>query len=286
MTSEDRTVSLVPPTVDQVTRTAHAPRRSGRIRARRWASRLLPFAVLIAMLGSWDLALRMFNIPSYLLPTPGAVVDAFASDPRQILDDTYYTTLEAVMGFLLALVGGMATGIVIAFSATARRIIYPYLVAIQVTPIVAIAPILVLWFGFGLMPKVAVAFLIAYFPIAINIGVGLRSPDRELINLMRSFAVSELTIFRKVRLPYSLPYLFAGVRISAPATVIGAIVGEFVSSDRGLGFVILQAKASLDTAMLFLAIIAAALLGLSMFAVTTLLERRYLYWHESQSGEP
>lgn len=246
---------------------------------RRW----LPLVALVTTIVVWEAVIRTSDIPSYLFPAPSAIVQSFLDDPGLVWQNTLTTGSEAVLGFLLGVVIGVVVAVAIAYSQTVERIIYPYLVLTQVTPIVAIAPLLVIWFGIGLAPKVVVAFLVAFFPIAVNFAIGLKSPDRDMILLMRSLAASEPTVFRKIRVPFAMPYLFSAFRIAAPATVIGAIVGEFVTSNKGLGFMIVRAKATLDTATLFLAMIASALLGLFMFAIFGLLERRLLRWHESQS---
>ena len=176
----------------------------------------------------------------------------------------------------------MSLAAAIAYVLTLERTLMPYLVILQVTPIIAIAPLLVLWFGFGLVPKVLIAFLISFFPITVNTAIGLRSADKDALDLMKVLAAKEQFIFLRVRLPFALPYLLSSLKIAAPAAVIGAIIAEFVSSTQGLGYVILLSKSTLRTADLFVAIAGSASLGTTMFGLAVLVESRFLRWHESQ----
>jgi NitT/TauT family transport system permease protein len=250
---------------------------------RRLSSVFFPLAALVILLVAWEGAVNYFRVPSYLVAAPSAVWAAFVKDPGYILKNTLATGVSAVSGFFLALTIGSLLAVVITYSRTLERAIYPYLIITKVVPIVAVAPVLAIWFGFGLAPRIVVAFLIAFFPIVVNLVLGLRSPDRGMLMLMRSMNAREQDTFRKVRLPYALPLLFAACRIAAPTTVIGAIVAEFVGADSGLGYVILFAKGYLKTDVIFLAVVASSLLGIAMFGVVVLLESRFLYWHESRA---
>jgi len=171
---------------------------------------------------------------------------------------------------------------VIAYSRTLEQAIYPYLVVTQVVPMIAVAPLLAIWFGYGPLPRVIIAFLIAFFPIVINTVIGLRSPDRNMIMLLRSMNARESEVLGKVRFPWALPYVFAACRVAAPTTIIGAIVAEFVGSDSGLGYVILYAKGYQQTDMIFVAILASAALGIAFFAAVVVVESRLIGWHESR----
>lgn len=241
-----------------------------------------PVLALGLLLVVWEGVVDALNVPPYLVAAPSKVWESFITNPGYILRHSAITGLAALIGFLLAAVIGGGLAVVIAYSRTLERAIYPYLIITKVIPIVAVAPILAIWFGFGMEPKIIVAFLIAFFPIVVNLVLGLRSPDRGMLMLMRSMNASEVATFRKIRLPWALPLLFAAFRVAAPTTVIGAIVAEFVGSDAGLGYVILLAKGYLETDKIFLAIIASSGLGILMFGAVVLVESRVLYWHESQ----
>jgi NitT/TauT family transport system permease protein len=241
-----------------------------------------PVAALAILLVAWEELVRLLNAPSYIIAPPSAIWAAFVHDPGYILKHTAATGAASLAGFGLALVIGSAIAIVITYSRSLERAIYPYLIITKVVPIIAVAPILAIWFGFGIAPKIIVAFLIAFFPIVVNLVLGLRSPERGMLMLMRSMNAREYDTFRKVRWPFALPYLFAACRVAAPTCVVGAIVAEFVGSDAGLGYVILFAKGYLQTNLIFLAVIASSVLGILMFGGVVLVESRVLRWHESR----
>jgi NitT/TauT family transport system permease protein len=245
--------------------------------------RLAPAISLPLFLLVWQAAVTLLEVPAFLLPAPSAIFLKFTENGDYIVQHLLFTAQSALLGLGLALVIGSLLAIAIGYSRTMESAVYPYIVVTQVTPIVAIAPLVAIWFGFGLLPKVIVAFLISFFPIVVNLALGLRSPDEDFLALMRSLNASELETFLKVRVPYSLPLLFAGLRVAGPASVIGAIVAEFVGSDQGLGYVILFQKAFLQTVVVFEAMIAAAALGITIFATIVLLERLLVPWHQSQA---
>ncbi len=194
------------------------------------------------------------------------------------------TTRESLAGFALAVLCAFVFAVLLAEFRLARRVLFPYLVGIRVTPIVAVAPLLVIWLGFGMTPKIVVAALICFFPVVVNTVLGLRSPNPDMIALMHTYSASEWDILRKVRLPTALPFLFSSLRIAAPTSVIGAIVGEMVGSDTGLGYLLLLAKGYLDTELLFICILLSASLGLIFFTAVSAVEKKVIKWHESQLG--
>jgi NitT/TauT family transport system permease protein len=250
---------------------------------RRLSGVFFPLAALVILLVAWEGAVDYFRVPSYLLAAPSAVWAVFIKDPGYILKHTAATGVSAVIGFFLALSIGAVLAVLITYSRTLERAVYPYLIITKVVPIVAVAPVLAIWFGFGIAPRIVVAFLIAFFPIVVNLVLGLRSADRVMLMLMRSMNPQHRDSFRKVRLPYAVLLLCAACRIAAPTTVIGAIVAEFVGADSGLGYVILFAKGYLETDLIFLAVVASSLLGIAMFGAVVLVESRFLYWHESRA---
>ena len=258
------------------------PRRSSNVWRKRLVSAAFPLAALVALLVVWEGLVDLLQVPTYLIAAPSAVWAAFIENPGYILKHTAATGFAALAGFTLALLIGGILAVVIAYSRALERAIYPYLIITKVVPIIAIAPVLAIWFGFGVLPKIIVSFLIAFFPIVVNLVLGLRSPDRGMLMLMRSMNAREADTFRKVRLPFALPLLFAACRVAAPTTVIGAIVAEFVGSDSGLGYVILVAKGYLQTDVIFLAVAASSILGILMFGTVVFIESRVVRWHESQ----
>jgi len=241
-----------------------------------------PLGALVLLLVAWEAAVRILDVPPYLVAAPSRIWTALVENFGYVLQHTLSTAATALAGFLLALAVGSSLAIVIAYSRTLEQAVYPYLVITQVVPMIAIAPFLAIWFGYGPLPRIIIAFLIAFFPIVINLVIGLRSPDRNMVMLMRSMNAKESDVLGKVRLPWALPYLFAACRVAAPTTIIGAIVAEFVGSDSGLGYVILYAKGYQQTDMIFVAILASAVLGIAFFAAVVLVESRMIGWHESR----
>jgi NitT/TauT family transport system permease protein len=191
------------------------------------------------------------------------------------------TALSATIGFAIAAGVGFVLAVMIARFALMEEFLYPYLNIIRVTPTIAVAPLLVIWFGEGLVPVVVVTALIAFFPIVAMLVLGLRSVDPDLLNLMRIYSADEVTVLRTIRIPNALPHLFSAFRVSAPLAVVGALVGEFVGYSQGLGFLLITARARLDTAMVFATVVLSAVLGILAFAAVVALERRFIRWHSS-----
>jgi NitT/TauT family transport system permease protein len=237
--------------------------------------------VLLVTLGCWQLATKLFDIPTYLLPAPSLVVDELVEKPELYLEALRVTAIESVSGFLIAALAGFLFGILIARSPLTEELLYPYLNLIRVTPIVAIAPLLTIWLGHGMAPNVVVAAMIAFFPVVVGTVLGLKSVDPDLISLMRILNAGELTELRKIRLPNSLPHLFSAFRVSAPMAVIGALVGEFVGGSSGLGYLLVTAQGQLNTSAVVLLVLISGLLGIVVFNVVILVERRVVRWHPS-----
>lgn len=243
--------------------------------------RVLPGLFLVLVLVAWELSIDAFSVPRYILPAPSAVVGRLTAEFPLVYGHFLITATEALLGFLLAVVVSSILALAIAHSRLIENVLYPYLVLIKSTPIVAIAPLLTLWFGFGLAPKVVIAFLIAFFPMVVNMVLGLQSPDRDMIRLMRSLAAPERLIYWKVRIPYSVPYVLSAFKIAAPLTVVGAIVGEMVGADTGLGYLIMMARGRIDAELMFVAILMSAALGVALFFIFVAIERWAVRWHES-----
>jgi len=247
------------------------------------AARLLehgaPWLLILALLVLWEGAARAFAIPQWLLPAPSVVAAEIANQPGLFARHAMVTAGEVVLGFLLSVAVGIPLAVGIAYSRVFERTLYPLLVASQAVPKVAIAPLLIVWFGFGTLPKVLVAFLIAFFPIVIDTVVGLRSVEPEMLHLGRSMGASRWQMFRKIRLPKALPSIFAGLKVAITLAVVGAIVGEFVAADRGLGYLLMIASGEMNSKLLFAAIVVLTALGVAFFLLVEAIERWAIPWH-------
>lgn len=243
----------------------------------------LPALALLAVLVLlWQWYASQPTIDTQILPTPLAVWNVLVGQRDILWENMLVTLQETMIGFALALAAGVLFGTLIDFSPWLRRAIYPLLVASQTIPIITLAPLLVLWFGFGLVSKSIVVLLVCFFPIVVALADGLRSADPELIRLFRAFGAGSLRIFWTVRLPGALPSLFSGIRIAIAYSVIGAIFGEYVGSSAGLGFYMQLKQHSFATAGVLAAIVVTALLSIALFASVALVERLALPWYYLQ----
>jgi putative hydroxymethylpyrimidine transport system permease protein len=238
----------------------------------------LPVALLAALVGAWEAAARLFGIENYILPAPSEVARALFEDRGLLAPDAWVTAQEVVIGFLLALGIGLALAVLLHFSSLLRRTVYPLLVASQAVPVVVIAPILVIWFGFGIAPKLIVIALICFFPIVVNASDGFRSVDPAQVKMLRTLNASRLDTFRHLELPAALPYVFSGAKIAIAVSVIGAVFGELVGSDSGLGHSIQVGTAELLTARVFAAVLILSAMAIALFALVSLIERYAVPW--------
>ncbi len=254
-----------------------------------WGSRqgrlLSVLIVILGMLLFWEGAIHAFDIKPFLLPSPIAVVAELADSPAWYAAHAGQTLLQTFLGFALAVVLGVLMAVGIVYSRWVEQSLYTLLVGLNSIPKVAVAPLFIVWLGTGLEPKVAIAFLIAVFPIVIDTVLGLRSVDPDLLDLARSLRGSRLQVLRMVRFPNALPSLFAGMKVGISFAFIGAIVGEFVASSSGLGYVILSSQATFDTTRMFAAIFLLAVIGTILFYVVELAEKAFIPWHVSRRKE-
>jgi NitT/TauT family transport system permease protein len=241
--------------------------------------------VLVVLVVVWELSVRVFGIRSFLLPAPTVVLSDIIDNPAFFARESLSTLYVTGVGFLIALVGGVLLAIAIVSSSFIDRTFYTLLVATNSIPKVALAPLFVIWLGTGGAPKIAIAAIIAIFPIVINTTVGLRTIDTDMIDLARSARARRLDIMMKVRFPNALPSLFAGAKIGISFALIGAIVGEFVAGERGLGYVILTSQATFNSTRAFAAIVVLGGLGTIMFFMIEAVERWTLPWHVSQRSK-
>lgn len=251
-------------------------------------SRLLsvatPAVIATALLGGWEVWVRAAGVPAYLVPAPSAVL------ARLLLDLGYFLAegLRTLGGALGGLALGSAVALPFAVAMSRWRALeaglMPWAVAAKVTPVIAVAPLFVIWFGFTPLPKVLVAALVSFFPLLVNAVAGLRAGDPAAHDLLRSLAASERQVFVKLRLPSALPSLFSGLKVAMPLCLIGSLVAEWVGAGSGLGQAILVANNTLDMPTLFAAVVMLAALGLALMALVYWAERRLLFWHPSSFG--
>jgi len=230
----------------------------------------------------WEFSVRIFQIPKMVLPAVSDTIAVlFFPKPHQ----TYHwainlkTTLtEFVMAFLITSVLGILIAIIVVWSRHAKNLLLPLFIFINSLPVIAIAPLILLWKGYGITTNMLIAFLVSFFPVVINTMTGLDAVEDEILDLARYLNASKLQLFIKIRIPNSLPYIFSGLKICATMSIIGAIVGEYIGSNNGLGFVIINAQYTLDTPPIFAAVILVSLMGAGLFVIITLLERLLMPW--------
>lgn len=232
----------------------------------------------------WEAWVRIRDVKEYLLPTPSAVFATLADEPGRYAEAAFLSLQAAFIGLVLASVGAFMLAVAMAHSRVLERALYPPALAVKVTPIVAVAPLFTIWFGFGLAPKILITAMITFFPMLVNSVIGLRSIDPRAHDFLRSLDASRWQVFWRLRVPSSLPYVFAGLRISVPLSLIGAVVAEFLSGSAGMGQLILIANGDFDTPTLFGAVFVLAALGIALTASVALVERRVLFWHDSSTG--
>jgi NitT/TauT family transport system permease protein len=241
----------------------------------------VPIIFGAAVLLAWEVIVRAVDIPEYLLPSPSVIA---ASVDRSLAIHLSITFLEALVGFMIASTLAFGCAIVFVRFKTIEDGLFPIAIALKTTPIVAVAPLLVIWLGTGWTSKIAAAVLISFFPVLVNAAKGLKAADAEYRELFQTMGSSRAQEFRKLRLPYCLPYLFSALKISSSLAVVGAIVGEFVGATQGLGYLIIVSSSHLETPTVFAAIVAAAAAGITMFYLIGWIERSVVFWN-SDSAE-
>jgi len=242
-----------------------------------------PLLALTVVAIIWEIWIEVRDVPIYLVPAPSDVFAGLVEDPFLFVKEGVVTLTEAMAGFVLGSTVALAGAVLMAHSRVLERSLLPLAILVKVTPIVAIAPLFVIWFGFGMMPKILITALITFFPVLVNGITGFRSVDPGAMDFLRSINASRREIFLTLRLPSSMPYLFSAFRVSIPLAVIGAVVGEWFSADRGLGSVIIVAHSNLDMVTLFGAIVTLAIMGIGLTLAVSVAEKKALFWHESSS---
>jgi len=245
-----------------------------------WLKKTLPplvFGLLIIF--GWELLTYVTNADPRIYPAPSEVLAALLKHPASMFRNAKITALEMVLGFVLGAVIGIALGILLAYSKVVRSAVYPWLIVSQTVPIPAIAAVLVIWFGFSIVPKVLVVVLIAFFPVAVSTVDGLKAVDPEMVQLMRTFGASRARIFREVRIPVALPHIFTGAKVAAAFSVLGAVFGEWVGAKGGLGYLLLLKNRAVNTDEVFAIILALSVLGVGFFGIIVLIERLTIPWY-------
>ena len=245
-----------------------------------WLKKTLPplvFGLLIIF--GWELLTYVTNADPRIYPAPSEVLAALLKHPASMFRNAKITALEMVLGFVLGAVIGVALGILLAYSKVVRSAVYPWLIVSQTVPIPAIAAVLVIWFGFSIVPKVLVVVLIAFFPVAVSTVDGLKAVDPEMVQLMRTFGASRARIFREVRIPVALPHIFTGAKVAAAFSVLGAVFGEWVGAKGGLGYLLLLKNRAVNTDEVFAIILALSVLGVGFFGIIVLIERLTIPWY-------
>jgi NitT/TauT family transport system permease protein len=278
------TMQAPPDTPPLDSRTARLPSRAADARARA-ISILLPALTVLGILAVWELLSRTEVFNPLIVPAPTKVVAAFGSlvTSSFFWQDAWVTAWETFAGLAIGVIGAWILGTIIGLVDFARRSLYPLVVAFQVLPRVALAPLFLVWFGFGLTPRIAFAVTICFFPVVLSVIVGLQNVDPQASMLMRSFGASRWQVYRKLALPSSLPIMFAGIKTAATLALIGAIVGEFVGGDRGLGVLIDNFNNQLEIDDAFAAILALAIFGLALYGIVDLIDKRVVFWRRGGS---
>ena len=243
-----------------------------------WKNIAEPVLFFAALVLFWEILVQVIKVPAFILPPPGDLWRVFLRKLPILGNHSLITFVEAFGGFLFSLVLGIAFAIAVVYSRHLQNTMYPLIVILYAMPKSAFAPLMVIWVGYGLLSKIAIAFLVAFFPIVVNTVVGLKEIEPELLELARINRASEFDVFKKIRLPNSIPYLFAGIKVAIVLSVTGAIVAEFVAANEGLGYLVLQANYNLDTAFALVILLILAVLSLALFWLAEVIQRKMAPW--------
>ncbi len=244
----------------------------------RSASFLLPFITTILLLAAWEIIVQLLKIKPFTLPAPSAIYLASSANVQALLINASQTLFTTILGFILAIAAGALLGFLIGYSKLAYLTLYPILVGFNTVPKVALVPLFALWFGIGTIPAVLTAFLLAFFPIAVNVALGLDTVEGEMKDVLRALGASQFEIFQKVGLPHTLPYLFASLKIAISLAFVGAVISETVASNRGVGFLIVSASSNFDVPLVFAGLLVLAAMGVILYALFAALEKYLIHW--------
>jgi NitT/TauT family transport system permease protein len=239
----------------------------------------LPCALLVVILCFWQFSCKFFSIPEYILPPPLKIFFTFKRMGYLLFKHSLVTLWEILAGFAIGTILGFLLALLISLSKFLQKAFYPLIISVQSVPKLALGPLFIIWFGFGVYPKIAITALVVFFPVLVNTVAGLTVLEPELLDLARSMRASASQILFKIRIPHSIPYIFMGLKVSVTFAVAGATIGEFLGADRGLGYIIMLSSMDLDTGRLFAAIILLSVMGSLLFGLVCLLERIILPWY-------
>lgn len=237
-----------------------------------------PVLLMFFILAMWELLVRVLGIQTFVLPTPTKIVTTIFTDSGMIFKHLQVTLFEIACGYLLAVLVGFAVSIATVYSAAFRRGALPLIVAAQTIPVIAIAPILVIWFGYNALPRIIITALVAFFPLTISFVTGLQSVTPDFIAFFRSLKASEFQIFLKLRLPAGLPSIFAGLKVATTLAVVGATISEWVGASEGIGYLIAQDTAQINTTRVFASLVVLGVFGMTFFAAVSFAERMAMPW--------
>jgi len=263
-----------------MTRAARLSPEERRRRARRHKvlRRVLPWAVIVALLVLWEIVVRLFRIEQFILPAPTAVFEAMWQWRSQLALSAWQTFLSTFVGFLLAVVFGLVAGIAVGSSTLLYDAFYPALIGFNSVPKVAVIPILIIWFGIGTVPAIITAFLISFFPILVNVATGIATLEPELRDVLRALGATRLQIVQKVGLPRAMPYFFASLKVAITVAFVGSIVAETVAGNTGIGNLMLVASSKFEVPLAFAALLVTSAMGIAMYLIANLVERRMTGW--------
>ena len=262
---------------------AHAPRRASALAA--WlGKRGGALAIFVLLFVVWEVAVRVTGVKEYLLPPPSKVWTEFWKRHAMVSAGAWVTTQEILAGYALAVVVSIPLALAVAYSRFMEQAVYPVIVFLQIVPKIAIAPLFIIWFGFGFTPKLLLVFLLSFFPIVVSSIAGFKAADRDVMDFARTTGAGRLRMFMKISLPQALPHIFTGLKVGAALAATAAVVAEFVASDKGLGYLLLQYNGQLDTPMVFATIVILSLIGLAVYYAVEIVERLAVPWHVSQQA--
>ncbi|MEB3295691.1 MAG: ABC transporter permease [Synechococcales bacterium] len=242
------------------------------------ATLIMPLVATLLLLILWEVLTWALKIPVFNLPAPSIIANAMVTKWPAIFENSVQTLFTTIVGFLLAIVAGVILGFLIGYSRLAYIILYPILVGFNTIPKVALVPLFALWFGIGAVPAILTAFLLAFFPIAVNVALGLDTVEPEMKDVMRALGASQVEIFQKVGYPHTLPYIFASLKVAISLAFVGAVISETVASNRGIGYMIVSASSNFDVPLGFAGLLMLGIMGTLLYGLFAILEKKIIYW--------
>jgi NitT/TauT family transport system permease protein len=239
---------------------------------------VLPFIATILLFIFWEIVVHAFKIPQFNLPAPTSIFSALITNQQAILENSLQTLVSTLVGFLLAILSGIFLGFLIGYSRLAYIVLYPLLVGFNTIPKVALVPLFAIWFGIGTVPAVLTAFLLAFFPIAVNVAVGLDTVEVEMKDVLRSLGATDIEIFQKVGLPHTMPYLFASLKVAVSLAFVGAVISETLASNSGIGYLMVSASSNFDVPLGFAGLLILAVMGIVLYGFFAALEKYIVHW--------